>query len=67
VDALNAAAESFARFAGQWTPEARALAAMRDVGARELSEALSWWTARLDEVYADLGLPRDPHIIRGEN
>jgi hypothetical protein len=36
-------------------------------GSRQKAIALGWWDTHLDDLYADLGLPRDHHLTRGEN
>lgn len=40
---------------------------MRLEGQHQKAIALGWWDTHLDDVYADLGLPRDPHLTRGDN
>jgi hypothetical protein len=36
-------------------------------GRRQKAIALGWWDTHLDDLYADLGIPRDHHLTRGEN
>lgn len=43
------------------------LAELRAIAAAEKAAALDWWDTHLDRLYAEIGLPRDPHLIRGES